>query len=146
MTALTANRDTLARPNSGPGRKDEFPVANGAKLYQGAIACLDASGRVVPASTSTGLVALGRVVLEHPAAMANDQFKVQTQIGVYNYVSATGGGDDIASDDKGKLCYLVDDQTVALTDGTGTRSKAGIVYDVDSDGVWVSFVFGNAIL
>jgi hypothetical protein len=37
------------------------------------------------------------------------------------------------------LCYFVDDQTVAATDGTGTRSPAGIVEEVTSQGVWVRF-------
>jgi hypothetical protein len=43
----------------------------------------------------------------------------------------------------GKPCYMVDDQTVAKTDGTtggaATRSPAGWVRDVDADGVWVEF-------
>jgi hypothetical protein len=33
----------------------------------------------------------------------------------------------------------VDDQTVAKTDGSTTRSVAGIVRGVDTDGVWVEF-------
>ena len=32
---------------------------------------------------------------------------------------------------------MVDDQTVAKTDGTGTRSAAGVVVNVDALGVWV---------
>jgi hypothetical protein len=32
---------------------------------------------------------------------------------------------------------VVDDQTVAKTNGSSTRSVAGIVRQVDSDGVWV---------
>jgi len=39
----------------------------------------------------------------------------------------------------------VDDQTVALTDGTGARSRAGIIAGVDSDGVWVQFTPNTAI-
>jgi hypothetical protein len=34
---------------------------------------------------------------------------------------------------------LVDDQTLAATDGAGTRSEAGDIYDVDDDGVWIEF-------
>ena len=33
--------------------------------------------------------------------------------------------------------YIVDDETVAKTDGTATRSAAGKVVGLDSDGVWV---------
>ena len=52
----------------------------------------------------------------------------------------SAGADEIARDDIGKDCYVVDDETVALTDGGATRSKAGKVRDVDSDGVWISFL------
>jgi len=37
----------------------------------------------------------------------------------------------------GKTCYIVDDETVAKTNGTNTRSAAGTVVGVESDGVWV---------
>lgn len=46
----------------------------------------------------------------------------------------SAAADAIAEDDVGKRCYLVDDETVALTDGTGTRSDAGMIFDVDADG------------
>ena len=46
--------------------------------------------------------------------------------------------DLIAQADAGSDCYIVDDQTVAKTSGTNTRSRAGIVLAVDADGgVWV---------
>ena len=47
--------------------------------------------------------------------------------------------DAITLADIGKDCFIVDDQTVAKTDGSGTRSRAGRVFDVDADGVWVEF-------
>jgi hypothetical protein len=34
---------------------------------------------------------------------------------------------------------VVDDQTVAKTNGSSSRSVAGIIRDVDADGVWVEF-------
>ena len=37
----------------------------------------------------------------------------------------------------GSDCYIVDDQTVAKTNGTNTRSVAGKIIAVDADGVWV---------
>ncbi|WP_247739360.1 hypothetical protein [Pseudomonas aeruginosa] len=36
-----------------------------------------------------------------------------------------------------KPAYIVDDQTVAATDGTETRSPAGRIIGVEPDGVWV---------
>ena len=47
--------------------------------------------------------------------------------------------DAITLADVGSDCYIVDDQTVAKTNGSGTRSRAGRVFDVDSEGVWVDF-------
>ena len=47
--------------------------------------------------------------------------------------------DAITLADVGSDCYIVDDQTVAKTNGTNTRSVAGKVFDVDADGVWVDF-------
>lgn len=36
-----------------------------------------------------------------------------------------------------KTAYIVDDQTVAATDGSGTRSPAGRILGIEADGVWV---------
>jgi hypothetical protein len=47
--------------------------------------------------------------------------------------------DEIVDDDIGKLCYIVDDQTVAKTNGANTRSVAGIVVGLDANGVHVLF-------
>ncbi|MCY1460857.1 hypothetical protein D9M71_784510 [compost metagenome] len=49
----------------------------------------------------------------------------------------SAAGDEITRADIGATAYIVDDQTVAKTDGTSTRSVAGTIRDVDSDGVWV---------
>ena len=44
----------------------------------------------------------------------------------------------------GATVFLVDDNTVALTNGGGTRSVAGVVWQVDSDGVWVELGIRSA--
>ena len=56
--------------------------------------------------------------------------------GVYRFANSSGA-DAIAKADIGAKCFIVDDQTVAKTDGTGTRSPAGIIDGVDANGVWV---------
>ena len=45
--------------------------------------------------------------------------------------------DLIARAEIGDTCFAVDDQTVAKTDGSESRSAAGIIRDVDAQGVWV---------
>ena len=39
--------------------------------------------------------------------------------------------------DVGKTCFILDDATVAKTNGTNTRSECGVVVQVDTAGVWV---------
>jgi hypothetical protein len=45
----------------------------------------------------------------------------------------------IVQADIGKACFILDDQTVAKTDGGATRSRAGIVEGIEGSGVWVRF-------
>ena len=51
----------------------------------------------------------------------------------------SAAADAITLADIGADCYIVDDQTVAKTSATNTRSVAGKVFDVDAEGVWVDF-------
>ncbi len=55
------------------------------------------------------------------------------------YFALAHGADPVTLADVGQVCYLVDDQTIAKTDGTGTRSPAGILRDVNGEGAWVDF-------
>lgn len=131
--ALTQPRATKAR-HSG---RWTYPVAAGAKIYQGAIVVLDA-GYAKPGATATGLIALGRAeeTVDNTSGAAGAA-SVPVERGVF-YLdnSAT---DAIAQADVGKSAYIVDDETVAKTNGTNTRSTAGIIRAVDTYGVWVEF-------
>jgi hypothetical protein len=52
----------------------------------------------------------------------------------------SAGADAITSANIGAYCYVVDDQTVALTSAGGTRPIAGKIKSVDTTfGVWVEF-------
>ena len=63
---------------------------------------------------------------------------MQIRKGTFRFGNSASG-DLIAIADIGNDCYIVDDQTVAKTNGTNTRSVAGKVHDVDAEGVWVTF-------
>jgi len=63
---------------------------------------------------------------------------IEFREGVFRYANSAAA-DLIATADIGAVCYIVDDQTVAKTNGTNTRSPAGAVVDVDAIGVWVRF-------
>lgn len=135
MPALSADRDTKAR--SGDIR--EPGVKGATKIYAGALACVDATGLAVPGSTATTLKALGRA--EHRAdnsAGADGAIRVRIRAGIFRFDNSAAA-DAIAVSDIGGTAYIVDDHTVAKTNGTNTRSAAGIIFDVDADGVWVKF-------
>ena len=81
------------------------------------------------------------VVVRYPAA-AQRIAAIVSVAGAVNGTAEAGtfafansaSGDLIARADIGNDCYIVDDQTVAKTNGSSTRSIAGKVYDVDADG------------
>lgn len=133
--ALTSDRDTKRRD----GVHFEFPVAAATRIYGGAITAINAANLAVPGSTSTTLKGVGvsEDQADNSAGLAS-AIKVKVRKGVFQFANSASG-DLIALADVGADCYIVDDQTVAKTNGTNTRSVAGKVVDVDADGVWVRF-------
>lgn len=130
MTALAADRNTPRR--EGVDYSD--PVAATTVIFAGGIVVLDSSGNAAPGTTATGLVPRGvaqEQVDNNPGA-AGDK-NVLSRKGVFRFVN----GASIDRTDIGGTAYIVDDQTVHSTDGTGTRSALGTIVDVDADGVWV---------
>jgi hypothetical protein len=133
MSALTADRQTLRKP----GENYDYPVAAGVKIYAGALVVLNATGYAKPGVTGTGLVAVGRAEMYVDNTNGNDgDVRVSVRIGVYHWANSSAEN-AITIAEIGDVCYVVDDQTVAKTNGSGTRSPAGIVDDVDATGVWV---------
>lgn len=135
MPALTQDRNTLRRN----GDQVEPPVAANTRIYAGSMVAINAAGFAVPGSTSTTLKAAG--VAERRAdnsTGAAGDIRVRLRKGAHRFGNSAAA-DAIALADIGSVCYMVDDQTVAKTNGTNTRSAAGTVFDVDADGVWVNF-------
>jgi hypothetical protein len=119
------------------------PIAANTRIYKGALACLDATGNAVPGSTSTTLKARGvcfggtdSTGQANNLGGAAGAVRADIRPGVYPFKNSASG-DLITRADIKTDCYIVDDETVAKTSGTSTRSIAGKVIDVDSDGVWV---------
>lgn len=129
--ALTKDRNTAYMT---PGLV-AVPVAASAKIYAGALVVINASGYAAPGSTATGLTYFGRAdEFADNTEGANGAVTVLVRRGV-----AFGWANDgsITQAHLGKTCYIVDDETVAATDATGTRSAAGKIVAVDSVAVWV---------
>lgn len=135
MPALTQDRNTVRRD----GQQIEPPVAANVRIYGGSIAAINAAGFVVPGSTSPTLKSAG--VAERRAdntGGAAGDIRVRLRKGPHRFTNSAAA-DAITLADLGADCYIVDDQTVAKTHATNTRSVAGKVFDVDAEGVWVDF-------
>lgn len=137
MAVLSKDRQTPMRG----GETLVLPVAATEKIYAGAIVALETlTGYAVRGKTSTTVRGMGRAeALVDNTSGANGDLTVEIRKGVFRFDNSAGG-DQITAADIGSDCYIVNDQTVAKTNGTSTRSVAGKVFDVDSDGVWVKFV------
>lgn len=131
--ALSADRNTPRKE----GDLRQFPVAADTKIFAGALACIDAAGNAVPGATNANLTAVGRAEgqADNTGGAAGD-ITVDVRKGVFRYANSAGA-DEIGPEDIGKTAYIVDDETVALTDGGATRSAAGTIYDLDAQGVWI---------
>lgn len=133
MVALTKGRNTPERVGDMRGGL----LAAGAVIFQGALVMRNAAGYLVAGSTATGLTGVGRAEeAKDNSAGANGDLTLLYRAGRFRYANSAAA-EEITIADIGALCFVVDDQTVARTDGTATRSPAGIIEDVDAQGVWV---------
>lgn len=134
--------------------KFSAPIAATTTIWAGTLVALDSAGRAVPASTATGLRAVGRAATNggldkwDNSAGAAGAFQVEIEEGIF-FWGNSAAGDAIAQAQVGLACYAVDDQTVAKTSNAGARSVAGVVRYVDAaDGVAVesSLALSRALL
>lgn len=111
-----------------------YPVAASTTLYAGTLVAFDSSGNIVNAADTAGLRVAGRCEadVDNSAGIAG-ALNVDVRRGVFRFDNSASAAVD--ANDKGKLCFVEDNQTVAET---STNSiPAGRVHDVDTDGVWV---------
>lgn len=137
MAALTGPRPQTARlGDSAVPPLWKLPVKAATKIWAGSLVVIDA-GYAAPGRTATGLIAAGiaQETVDNSAGAAGDKV-IAVRRGVFK-LGNSASGDLIAQADVGKAYYIVDDQTVAKTDATGARSLGGMVYQVESDGVFV---------
>ena len=133
MVALTKDRNTPRLQ----GDDRSGPVAAATTLFAGALVMRNAAGHLVEGQTATGLVGVGRAEerVDNSGGAAGD-LTATYRPGIYHFANSAGA-DEIDISAIGDVAYAVDDQTVAATDGSASRSPAGIVEDVDANGVWV---------
>jgi hypothetical protein len=131
MVALTADRNT---PELEPGERVGLLGAS-QQIFNGALLMRNASGHLIEGATATGSFGVGRAETRGASTTAGVTSQ-RYRPGIFRWANSAAG-DLIAEADRGAVCYIVDDQTVAKTSGTNTRSPAGVVEAVDAQGVWV---------
>lgn len=134
MTAMSQARSVVES-------KAEFtsgPVKAATTIFQGALVVND-GGVLGPGRTALNLVAIGvaEQTVVNPGAAGEK--RITPRRGTFKFANL--GADAITEADLGKDAYIVDDQTVAKTSGANTRSVAGKIIQVDSDGVFVRVGF-----
>lgn len=134
--ALAADRNTKERAGDVLG----FPVKGATTIYLGALVVLNA-GYAAGGTTATGLIAVGRAEERVANAGADGAANIRVKRGIFKFANSAAG-DAIAQADVGADCYIVDDQTVAKTHATNTRSRAGVIVAVATDGVYVQIGLG----
>jgi hypothetical protein len=136
MTALAADRATPAKADND---LESYGVKAATKIWAGALVVIaSASGYAAGGTAATGLIAVGRA--EHAvdnSAGANGDQTIKVRAGIFRFDNSTSS-DLIAITEIGTTCYIVDDHTVAKTSNSSARSAAGIVKNVDAQGVWVA--------
>lgn len=135
MAALTEGRTTKSREFKTVSRQ----MLTNVKIFEGSMVVLTAAGYAKPAVTGLSLKSQGRArATVDNTGGASGAKTIEIDRGCFHYANSAAG-DLITIADLEGTAYLVDDQTVAKTDGGGTRSAAGTIVDVDALGVWIKF-------
>ncbi|MDT8383002.1 MAG: hypothetical protein RRB22_01150 [Gammaproteobacteria bacterium] len=130
---LVADRNTYMKD----GEIIPVPVAAGAVCFAGGLAVANATGFAAPGSVATTLTYLGRFEEKKDNTGGADGAVDVLVRRNKAFQFANSAGDAVTQASLGKVCYIEDDETVSATNGTGTRSAAGIVIGIDADGVWI---------
>ncbi len=136
MAATTTNRDTRTT-----GAKIRLvPIAANEILPAGVIAQVNTSGNAVNATATAAnrTIGVSQYRVDNTGGPAGAK-KAQIDRGVFGPFANSTSTDQITLADLGAPCYVVDNQTVSKTNGSGARPVAGTVFGVDADGVWVEF-------
>lgn len=133
MTYLAADR-YIEKVGTTAVAKLQIGVDGGAsKIFEGATVCALSTGMAVRGGTSGSGHALGvaEFTVDNSGGSDGDLSINLLQGRFWRDNSATT--DEITAADIGKVCFVVDDQTVAKTSNNGARGIAGVVLAVDAD-------------
>ncbi|WP_311272378.1 MULTISPECIES: hypothetical protein [unclassified Rhizobium] len=130
MTAMSQAR----QPTEAEGLRSQAPVKSATTILQGALVVSE-NGLAIPGKLATGLVVLGVSEQTVKNTGADGAQKVPFRRGTFGFNNH--GADAISAGDVNKTAYIVDDQTVAKTDASGTRSAAGKIMHIEGGQIFV---------
>jgi hypothetical protein len=133
MSAATVSQNLARRK----GTAIQFLLATAAvKLLQGVLWARNSSGYITNASDATGLKVVGMGAEEvDNSGGSNGDLDCTAELGIFCLVNSATNA--VTRAHIGLPCYVEDNQTVASTGGS-YGIVAGVVVDVDDDGVWVN--------
>jgi hypothetical protein len=120
------------------------PLGGSVTVYRGSIALLDSSGNVKnassPASTDTcwGLIAgYGPGTTDMAPGVINSS-SVASAVSAMIYqgaffLASGSGSDQLSQSSIGKTVYVINEYTVGLTTGGGTRPAAGVLVNISTE-------------
>lgn len=132
MTQLTADNETIKGPLAGNALVGELTVLDTEKMYVGGLMAVDYNDEAQMASDTAGLRVVG-ICNENVDNTDDGETVAPPLVGIYRLNNSATY--PIPRSAIGQSAYVEDDNTVA---GWSTNLvAAGIIHDVDSDGVWL---------
>lgn len=143
--ALSDNRDTKERAAPWAFRHEALGGTS-QDFYKGQLVAIDITdGRLYPAvADDLNLQVCGRCEEEYSTGASETAKMIKFKSGIFYWASG-GTFEAIDVADRGKLCYVVDDETVGISGATGDNAIAGYIYDVDQYGVAVATQFPSYV-
>lgn len=111
-------------------------AADSQTFLKGCMVAINAAGLLVVASSTAGQIPCGRCEETYTTGSSNTK-KIKFTSGIFKWDNL--GGSPVVAATVGRDCFVQDNCTVRVDDDTS--SIAGKVYQLDSDGVWVSQPF-----
>ncbi|MCC6213737.1 MAG: hypothetical protein IT376_02630 [Polyangiaceae bacterium] len=106
-------------------------------IHKGAIVVFNA-GYAAPGTAAAALVAIGVAAESSTNSGADGAASVAIEPGVYKFNNH--GSNTVVAANVGSLAYIEDDNTVG--NSATSKSAAGRIMQLDSDGVWVAVGIG----
>jgi hypothetical protein len=134
-----ANRKAPRLGGAKPGYTDKFTIKDAEHIYVGEMISRDASGEAVSTTDTASEVVLG-VATKEVDNTDDGLYAENISIAVHRMDNdVDGAATAFSRADIGAYAYALDATTVTVAASASNDIVAGVVVDVDSDGVYVDF-------